>query len=61
MSKYLDPDSADESTQAPAPTQAAPAAVQAPANNFTVDTATAGKKDTAKKFDDLFGDDDLPF
>jgi len=65
LSKYLDPDSEDAQdapvASAPAPTQAAPAAVQAPANNFTVDTATTGKKDTASKFDDLFGDDDLPF
>ena len=65
LAKYLDPDSEDAqdapAVSAPAPTQAAPAAVQAPANNFTVDTATTGKKDTASKFDDLFGDDDLPF
>ena len=67
LAKYLDPDAEDGddtpvATQAaPTPTVAAPAAVQAPANNFTVNNATAGKPDTAKKFDDLFSDDDLPF
>ena len=63
LASYLDPEA---STDAPAPVaaapvQPAPAEVQAPANNFTATTATAGKKTAAGKFDDLFGDDDLPF
>jgi len=46
-----------------APVTAAPAATQAPANNFTVETKAPKKADTVSQFDDLFGDsnNDLPF
>jgi len=46
-----------------APVAAAPAATQAPANNFTVETQAPKKADTVSQFDDLFGDssNDLPF
>ena len=45
------------------PVAAAPAAMQAPANNFTVETQAPKKADTVSQFDDLFGDsnNDLPF
>jgi hypothetical protein len=46
-----------------APVTAAPAATQAPANNFTVETQAPKKADTVSQFDDLFGgsNNDLPF
>ena len=46
-----------------APVAAAPAATQAPANNFTVETQAPKKADTVSQFDDLFSDssNDLPF
>lgn len=57
LTSYLDPE-ADLTSPAPV----APAEVQAPANNFTVQKATESKPSTATKFDDLFsGDNDLPF
>ena len=47
---------------APAPVQAAPAAVQAPKQSFTLESVVAEKKDAVSQFDDLFKDtDDLPF
>ena len=59
LTSYLDPDSDQDF---PAPTQAAPTEVQAPANNFTVEKATETKQSSTAKFDDLFsGDNDLPF
>ena len=45
---------------APAPVVAAPAAVQAPKQSFTLENQTP-KQDTVSQFDDLFKDDDLPF
>lgn len=46
----------------PAPVQAAPAAVQATKQSFTLESVVAEKKDAVSQFDDLFKDtDDLPF
>lgn len=62
LQSYLDPNAVDEQqpTQPPASTPAAPAAPattpQASAPAFALETATAGKKDTVSKFDDLFNE-----
>ena len=51
----------EESEEAPAPVVAAPAAMQAPKQSFTLENQAPKAANTVSQFDDLFKDDDLPF
>ena len=62
LENWLEGNEGGDSAPSAAPVQAAPAATQAPSNNFTVETQAPKKADTVSQFDDLFGgNDDLPF
>ena len=55
LQNYLNPGSADESNDSPAP--AKPESSGSPQKtDFTLETATAGNQDTVSKFDDLFNE-----
>ena len=55
LQEYLDPNAVEESTPA-AGSETPPESSSPQKTDFTLETATAGNKDTVSKFDDLFND-----
>jgi hypothetical protein len=57
LQNYLNPGSAEESTPAQTKTDdKLPESLGQQKTDFTLETATAGNKDTVSKFDDLFNE-----
>jgi len=58
LQNYLDPSAAEESNQTPATSKEdkLPESLGQQKADFTLETATAGNKDTVSKFDDLFNE-----
>ena len=55
LQEYLDPNAVEESTPA-AGSETTPESSSPQKTDFTLETATAGNKDTVSKFDDLFNE-----
>ena len=55
LQEYLDPNAAEENTPA-AGSETPPESSSPQKTDFTLETATAGNKDTVSKFDDLFNE-----
>jgi len=55
LQNYLNPGSGDETTETPAKDKL-PESLGQQKTDFTLETATAGNKDTVSKFDDLFNE-----
>ena len=56
LQNYLNPGSAEEGTPAAPATDKLPESLGQQKTDFTLETATAGNKDTVSKFDDLFNE-----
>ena len=55
LQEYLDPNAVEESSPA-AGSETPPESSSSQKTDFTLETATAGNKDTVSKFDDLFNE-----